>query len=81
MIRILITEAAFAAVASTIASSLTESQREVEAGAGRFGDTPAGMVAIFLPQPALDGLSAMRGPGESYSDAILRAVGLEGRHG
>ena len=36
---------------------------------GELGD-----VVIWLDQPMLDRLEAMRGPGESYSDAIIRVA-------
>ena len=34
-------------------------------------------VLVWLEAVVVDRLAAMRGPGESYSDVILRLVGLE----
>ena len=34
---------------------------------------------VWLPPAVVNGLSAMRGPGETYSDAILRLIELEAR--
>jgi len=62
MIRIAITPAAYAAIASTLPSSVgVEPQR-----------APNGDFHIWLEPRFVDRLRAMRGPGESYSDAILR---------
>jgi hypothetical protein len=68
MIRILISEAAYAA----IGGSAVEEQRQC--GANRYGAAPAGMVAIFLPIPVVEALGAMRQPGESMSDVVIRFV-------
>jgi len=39
----------------------------------------AGQVAIWLDQAVVDRLAAMRRPGESYSDVIVRLVEIEAR--
>ena len=31
---------------------------------------------VWLEPPVIDRLTAMRGPGESYSDVIMRLIGL-----
>ena len=70
MIRISITPAAFDAIAATLAL-------------GSLGfeaaPTEAGERAIWVETTVVDRLTAMRGPGESYSDVILRLVELERR--
>lgn len=68
MIRILITEEAFAA----IGGGDLEAQRT--AGVNRYGPAPAGMVPVFLATPVVEALNAGRGPGETTSDVILRTV-------
>jgi hypothetical protein len=40
---------------------------------------PNGQRLIWLESAVLDRLAAMRGPGESYSDVILRLVEIETR--
>jgi hypothetical protein len=62
MIRITITAAAFDAIAATLPSSVG-----VEARRASNGD-----YFIWLDPRFVDRLRALRGPGESYSDAILR---------
>jgi len=37
-----------------------------------------GQRAVWLEDAMADRLTAMRGPGETYSDTILRLVGIEG---
>jgi hypothetical protein len=66
MIRISVTEAALEAIAKTLPE---ETVRQV--------DRRGGQCFIHLTDAIADGLGAMRGPGESYSDVILRLVGLE----
>jgi hypothetical protein len=62
MLRITISAAAFEAIASTLPSSFGfEAQR-----------APNGDYFIWLDPRFVDRLRAMRGPGESYSDVILR---------
>jgi len=67
MIRILITDAAFAAIAGR---DPTADDRQ--SGAGRYGAAPAGYAAISLLTPVLEALSAAREPSETHSDTILR---------
>ena len=62
MIRIAITPAAYAAIAATLPGSVgVEPQR-----------APNGDYFIWLDPAVVNRLAAMRGPGESYSDVILR---------
>ena len=59
MIRIAITPAAFEAITGTYEPEIT----------------PNGERFIWLEPRFVDCLAAMRGPGESYSDVILRLCG------
>ena len=68
MIRILISEAAYAA----LGGDDLVAQRTV--GVNRYGAAPEGMVPVFLATPVVDALNAGRGPGETTSDVILRTV-------
>jgi len=68
MIRIAVTAAAFEAVAATLPLGSVGYEREP----GEKGE-----ILIWLERTAADRLSAMRGPGESYSDVILRLIELE----
>jgi hypothetical protein len=61
MTRIEITAAAHAALAVSATRGLVEPQRSSEGG-----------YFIWLAPKALKRLDALRGPSESYSDAILR---------
>ena len=64
MIRITITAAAFEAIAATLpfgSVGVVERDPDVE-----------GERQIWLDRAGVDRLSAARGPGESYSDVILR---------
>jgi hypothetical protein len=65
MIRIAISQAAFDAIASTmpLGSVGFENAR-----------APNGDWLIWLPHDVLAKLKALRGPGEDYSDAILRVA-------
>ena len=64
MIRITITPAAFEAIAATLPSSVgVEDNR-----------APNGDRYIWLDPKYVDGLRAIRKPGESYSDVILRVA-------
>jgi hypothetical protein len=67
MLRILITEEAFAAIGGGDAKA-----QESEAGVERYGAAPAGSVAIWLHKPVVDALKGMRNQGESLSDTIVR---------
>jgi hypothetical protein len=69
MVRIAVTPAAFDAIAATLAlGSLGFEAASTESGERQ----------IWIDARAADRLAAMRGPGESYSDVILRLVELEG---
>ena len=62
MIRIAITPAAYAAIAATLPGSVgVEPQR-----------APNGDYFVWLDPAVVTRLAAMRGPGESYSEVILR---------
>jgi len=69
MIRIAITRAAFDAIASTMLFGSVAYEREANKRGERL---------IWLEDAMADRLGAMRGPGESYSDAILRIAGRDG---
>jgi hypothetical protein len=66
MIRIAISLAALEAIAQTLPE---ETVLQV--------DRRGGQSFTHLKEATIDRLGAMRGPGESYSDAILRLVELE----
>ncbi len=68
MVRIAISPAAFAAISAT----LSVESVSFEAEPGEKGER-----LIWLNEAVVDRLAAMRGPGESYSDVILRLVELE----
>ena len=68
MVRIGISPAAFAAISST----LSVESLSFEAERGEKGER-----LIWLNEAVVDRLAAMRPPGESYSDVILRLVELE----
>lgn len=72
MIRILVTEAAFAAIGGTDPASQTAAD-----GSGRYGSAPQGQVAVWLATPVLEALQAARGPAETYSDVIVRLAQAE----
>jgi hypothetical protein len=42
---------------------------------------PDGLISIWLDRAVVDRLRALRGPGESYSDVILRVAKEGGRRG
>lgn len=68
MIRLAISPAAYRAIAATLASSVgVEPQR-----------APNGDYFIWLDPAVVNRLAAMRGPGESYSDVILRLAKGQG---
>jgi hypothetical protein len=67
MIRISITEAALVAIAKTLPEE-----------AVLHVDRRHGQCFIHLKEEIVDRLGAMRRPGESYSDVILRFVEIEG---
>jgi hypothetical protein len=63
VIRIAITQAAFEAIAATLALGSVAYEPTVDEGDLRY---------IWLEARWLDRLKSYRGPGESYSDVILR---------
>jgi hypothetical protein len=65
MIRIAITQAAFDAIASTMNLGRVGFENPVNENGGRL---------IWLDRAVADRLRSLRGPGESYSDVILRLV-------
>jgi hypothetical protein len=69
MIRIAISEAAFAAISSTVALGAVGYENQTNERRERY---------VWLPPNVVDRLRAQRRPGESYSDVILRLVGMEG---
>src|ERR1700722_17396977 len=69
MIRIAITQAAFDAIARTMPFGSVNFEAGVDDKGERY---------IWLPRAVVDRLRSLRGPGESFSDVILRLVELEG---
>ena len=63
MIKIAISEAAFAAIAQTLLRGSVGCENEVDEQGQRL---------VWLNRTVADRLGAMRGAGESYSDVILR---------
>jgi hypothetical protein len=63
MIRIAITQATFEAIAATLSLGSVGYENEVNERGERL---------IWLDHGVVSRLRAMRGPGESYSDAIFR---------
>ena len=70
MIRIAITSDAFERIAATLPLGSVGFERELDAKGERM---------IWVASAVVDRLRAMRGPGESYSDVILRLVEIEAR--
>jgi hypothetical protein len=68
LIRIAITAAAFNAVAKTLPVGSFAYEPETTADGGRF---------IWIDRRARGQLDALRGPGESYSEIILKLAGIE----
>ena len=66
MVRIAISQAAFDAIAKTLALGSVGFENKVNEKGERL---------IWLEPNVVDRLRAMRGPGESYSVAILRLAG------
>ena len=64
MIRIAISQAAFDAIANTLPL-------------GSVGYNEKGERLIWIETAVADKLAAMRGPGESYSDVILRLFEID----
>lgn len=70
MIRIAITPAAFEAIADTLPLGSVAAEPHVDANGERL---------IWLDPSVVNRLGAMRGPGESYGDVILRLVEVEAK--
>jgi hypothetical protein len=68
MVRIAISQAAFEAIAKTLPLGSVGFERQANAKGERL---------IWLEARVIDKLAAMRGPGESYSDVILRVAAFE----
>jgi hypothetical protein len=69
MVRIAISQAAFEAIASTLALGSVNFENKSDEQGNRY---------VWLAPDVIDRLRAMRGPGESYSEVILRVVEAEG---
>ena len=69
MIRIAISQAAFEAIASTLALGSVNFENATNERGERY---------VWLAPNVIDRLRAMRGPGESFSDVIVRLVEAEG---
>jgi hypothetical protein len=69
MIRIAISQAAFEAIAATLPLGSVGYENQTNERGERL---------IWLDHAVVARLKAMRGPGESWSDVILRLVGMEG---
>jgi hypothetical protein len=72
MIRLTITPAAFEAIRETLPLGSVGYEAQTNANGERL---------IWVETRVADRLMALRGPGESYSDVILRLVELEARGG
>jgi hypothetical protein len=68
MIRIAISQAAYEAICATLPLGSVVYEAETNAKGERL---------IWLERRYVDQLGAMRGPGESYSDVIIRLAGVE----
>jgi hypothetical protein len=69
MVRIAISQAAFDAIAATLALGSVGYENQTNERGERL---------IWLEPNVIERLRAMRGPGESYSEAILRLVAAAG---
>jgi len=65
MVRIAITQEAFDAIASTLPLGNVGYENQANEKGERL---------IWLPPAVVDRLRSLRGPGESYSDVILRVT-------
>jgi hypothetical protein len=70
MIQIAITAAAFEAIADTLPLGIVGYEVEANAKGERL---------VWFERIACEKLARLRGPGESYSDVILRLVEIEAR--
>jgi hypothetical protein len=68
MVRISISTEAFEAIAATLALGSVGFEREASEKGERL---------IWVEASVVDKLTALRGPGESYSDVIMRLVEIE----
>jgi hypothetical protein len=68
MVRIAITQAAFDAIARTLALGSVNFENATNEKGERL---------VWLDRAVVDRLRALRGPGESYSDVILRLVEMD----
>ena len=69
MIKIAISEAAFVAISATLPLGSVAFEAEANERGERY---------VWLEASVVDRLAAMRGLGESYSDAVLRIAAAEG---
>jgi hypothetical protein len=69
MIRIAITQAAFDAIASTLALGSVGFENKIDEQGQRL---------IWLDRAVVDRTRSLRAPGETYSEVILRLGGMEG---
>jgi hypothetical protein len=69
MIRIAISQAAFDAIARTMPFGSVNFEAGVDERCERY---------IWLPRAVVDRLRSLRGPGESFSDVILRLAKGDG---
>jgi hypothetical protein len=63
LVRIAISQAAFDAIAATLPLGSTGYENATDEHGNRL---------IWVPRDVLDRLNQLRGPGESYSDGIMR---------
>ena len=70
MIRIAISQAAFDAIAATLPFGSTGYENKIDQDGNRL---------IWLDRAMVDRLRSLRGPGESYSDVILRIAADDGK--
>jgi hypothetical protein len=70
MVRIAISQAAFGAIASTLALGSVSFENATDERGERN---------VWLAPTVIDRLRAMRGPGESYSEVIVRIAGADTR--
>jgi hypothetical protein len=72
MVRIAITQAAFEAIAKTLPLGSVGYENKIDEDGNHL---------IWLDRAVVDRLLAMRGPGESYSDVILRLAAADMKQG
>ena len=69
MVRIAISDVAFCSLVSTLPLGSGAYEAEIDPGGDRL---------IWLPLRVVDRLSALRGPGDSFSDVILKLAAVGG---